>query len=99
MKVHRKYRQKISTPDLLIVTVFLVGCIIIALPHLIYGEEKMSFTITSTVFFDGGEIPAKYTCEGEDLSPPLMWKDMPEGQRVLFLLLMTLTHRIRTTRG
>ena len=27
----------------------------------------------------GGEIPAQYTCDGSDISPPLSWKNVPAG--------------------
>jgi len=33
--------------------------------------------ITSSAFQDGGSIPKKYTCDGEDLSPPLKISDVP----------------------
>ncbi len=37
----------------------------------------MSFTILSSAFGDSAAIPAKYTCEGGDTSPPLAWKGAP----------------------
>lgn len=49
-------------------------------------EEKMVFTLTSEAFTEGGEIPAKYTCEGEDISPPLFWHGIPEGTKSLVLI-------------
>ncbi len=39
----------------------------------------MAFTLTSPAFADGAEIPVDYTCEGADLSPPLDWREPPEG--------------------
>lgn len=42
--------------------------------------------ITSSAFADGGEIPAKYTCEGKDLSPPLAFSGVPEGTKSLALI-------------
>ncbi len=39
----------------------------------------MEIKITSSVFEDGGLIPAKYTCDGADISPPLQWETVPEG--------------------
>ena len=38
------------------------------------GDEKMAITITSPAFKDGQLIPAKYTCDGDDISPPLQWQ-------------------------
>lgn len=52
----------------------------------LFGEDKMALTITSTAFSDGGAIPARYTCEGEDVSPPLMWDGVEENIRSLVLI-------------
>ncbi len=46
----------------------------------------MAFTLTSPAFSDGAEIPVPYTCEGEDISPPLAWSDPPEGTRSFALI-------------
>ncbi len=39
----------------------------------------MGIKITSSAFEDGGLIPLKYTCDGEDISPPLQWDPVPDG--------------------
>ena len=39
----------------------------------------MSIKLTSPAFEDGGMIPGKYTCEGDDVSPQLNWEDIPDG--------------------
>jgi Raf kinase inhibitor-like YbhB/YbcL family protein len=41
------------------------------------GGKPMSFTISSTAFTNGGDIPKKFTCDGADVSPPLSWTDAP----------------------
>lgn len=46
----------------------------------------MSLTITSPVFKDGGEIPAKYTSDGADVSPPLVFSGVPDGTQSLVLI-------------
>lgn len=46
----------------------------------------MALTITSTAFAAGGPIPAKYTCEGQDVSPPLEWTGVPAGAKSLALI-------------
>ncbi len=46
----------------------------------------MALRIYSPAFADGGEIPSKYTCEGEDLAPPLSWEGIPAGARSLVLI-------------
>jgi Raf kinase inhibitor-like YbhB/YbcL family protein len=43
-------------------------------------------TITSTAFAQGGAIPRRHTCDGEDLSPVLDWAGVPAAARSLVLL-------------
>ena len=42
--------------------------------------------VTSNAFEHSASIPKRYTCEGEDLSPPLAWSDVPAGTRSLALI-------------
>ena len=44
------------------------------------------FTITSSAFADGAPIPARHTCDADDLSPPLNWTDPPPGTRSFALI-------------
>ena len=46
----------------------------------------MAIQLTSTAFSDGAMIPIRYTCDGEDLSPPLSWSGLPAGTRSLALI-------------
>jgi Raf kinase inhibitor-like YbhB/YbcL family protein len=46
----------------------------------------MSMTVSSTAFTDGGTIPRRYTCDGENVSPPLRFAGVPSGTRQLALL-------------
>ncbi len=46
----------------------------------------MTFKITSPAFADNAAIPAKYTCEGDDISPPLVWSGVPAGAKSLVLI-------------
>ena len=46
----------------------------------------MSFELTSPAFAHGEPIPRKYTCDGEDISPPLRWSDPPQGTQSLALI-------------
>lgn len=41
----------------------------------------MQFTLESSAFKPHEEIPAKYTCEGDDRSPPLRWQGAPAGTK------------------
>ena len=42
--------------------------------------------MTSAAFHDQGAIPALYTCEGKDISPPLTWSELPAGTKSLALI-------------
>ncbi len=46
----------------------------------------MAMTLTSPSFKEGGEIPRRHTCQGQDLSPALAWADVPAGARTLALV-------------
>lgn len=50
------------------------------------GILRRMLRIVSGAFQDGGEIPTKHTCEGEDLSPALQWSSVPEGTQSLALI-------------
>lgn len=47
----------------------------------------MAFTISSPAFADGGDIPVRHTCDGEDISPRLTWSGTPRGARSLALVM------------
>lgn len=46
----------------------------------------MSLTLTSTAFADGSGIPIMYTCDGDDISPPLSWSGAPPAAKSLVLI-------------
>ncbi len=46
----------------------------------------MSIQLTSSAFADGSPIPSKYTCDGNDVSPPLKWSGVPQGTKSLALI-------------
>ena len=46
----------------------------------------MEIKITSSVFEDGGLIPARHTCDGADMSPPLQWDAVPDGTKSVALI-------------
>jgi Raf kinase inhibitor-like YbhB/YbcL family protein len=43
-------------------------------------------TLSSTAFSQKHEIPSKYTCEGDDVSPPLTWSGVPPVANSLALI-------------
>ena len=46
----------------------------------------MALTLSSPAFSHEGPIPAKYTCEGADRSPPLEWSGAPPGTKCFALI-------------
>ncbi len=42
--------------------------------------------LTSSAFSDGAMIPVRYTCSGDDSSPPLGWSDIPADAKSLALI-------------
>ena len=57
------------------------------------GESSEHFPkevllVSSPVFRTGSKIPALYTCDGADISPPLRWRAVPHGtaEMVLFVI-------------
>jgi hypothetical protein len=42
--------------------------------------------LTSSAFENDETIPTKYTCEGDNVSPPLSWEGVPEEAKVLALV-------------
>ena len=49
------------------------------------GNEAV-IKLTSTAFNEGSAIPAKYTADGQDISPALAWTDIPAGAKTLALI-------------
>lgn len=49
-------------------------------------EEAMPLSLSSPAFRNGERIPAKYTGDGENLSPPLAWSGAPPGTRSFALI-------------
>jgi Raf kinase inhibitor-like YbhB/YbcL family protein len=46
----------------------------------------MALTLQVKGFNDGGSIPKRFTCDGEDLSPALEWSDEPRGTESFALI-------------
>jgi Raf kinase inhibitor-like YbhB/YbcL family protein len=48
--------------------------------------KALDMKIESPAFTDGERIPTQYTCEGEDISPPLSWSNLPARTKSLALI-------------
>jgi Raf kinase inhibitor-like YbhB/YbcL family protein len=50
-------------------------------------SSSSTMTIQSSAFENGTDIPSKYTCDGENVSPPLVFGDVPSEARSLALIM------------
>jgi len=49
-------------------------------------EQQGSLVLQSPAFAPQGAIPAKYSCDGEDVSPPLEWSGAPADTKSFALI-------------
>jgi phosphatidylethanolamine-binding protein (PEBP) family uncharacterized protein len=52
------------------------------------GDPATSFSLASSAFPHQGEIPRRYTCDGDDTSPPLSWSGAPDGTESFALVVV-----------
>ena len=62
------------------------GVVLLGATHYL-GGFAMAFQLQTDAFESDGKIPAQYTCDGENLSPPLMWQGAPSGAKSFALIL------------
>jgi Raf kinase inhibitor-like YbhB/YbcL family protein len=75
-------RRAGALPVLLLVAAALVAC----------GEDPppgaaQDLAVTSPAFGEGEEIPVEFTCDGDDVSPPLLWSGVPDGTAEMAVIL------------
>lgn len=76
-----------------VAVLLMIPCLIIALlvgcksEEQLLKEGEMALELSSSAFQEGGEIPTKYTCEGQDVSPTLTWGEPPAGTQSLALIM------------
>jgi Raf kinase inhibitor-like YbhB/YbcL family protein len=42
-------------------------------------DAQATITVSSEAFAEGDDIPERFTCDGDDVSPPLEWSGEPEA--------------------
>lgn len=52
----------------------------------LHVQAPSTITVTSTAFDEGGAIPTRFTCDGEEVSPPLAWESTSRAPRVWALV-------------
>jgi len=72
------------------VTVTLLALAVVAVVQVAKDKQRHpingSMVLTSSAFEDGEPLPVEYTCDGENVSPPLEWANVPETARALVLI-------------
>lgn len=58
-----------------------------AKPPVVFTEPIHKITLESRAFIEGGTIPRKYTCFGDDISPPLNWDNIPKGTESFVIIM------------
>lgn len=49
-------------------------------------EKGRAMELKSSAFLNNQDIPSKYTCDGADVSPPLIWNNPPNGAKAFALI-------------
>jgi Raf kinase inhibitor-like YbhB/YbcL family protein len=63
------------------------GFSLLAMNHALSGGDRMSIEVTSKAFPRNGSMPGKYSCDGENVSPPLTFSGIPEQAQSLALIM------------
>lgn len=75
----------------IIILVLIAGCTNQSTSYSDEKEKKETqigdLVITSSAFDNGENIPIKYSCDGEEISPPLNFSNIPEGTKSMVLIL------------
>ena len=58
----------------------------LAVPIVPQGAGTMAFTLSSSSFSSGADIPKKFTCDGADVSPALSWTNPSAGTKSFALI-------------
>jgi Raf kinase inhibitor-like YbhB/YbcL family protein len=61
-------------------------CVLMSLKVSVTPAEESGFRLTSVSFQANGDIPARFTCGGEGLSPALAWTGPPAGTQSFVLI-------------
>ena len=84
----RKFLTKSRPRTLKKISALFFASLFVLFVRPIFAEEGgAGMKITSAVFGQNTMIPSKYTCQGEDVSPPLAIEGIPPGTKSLALII------------
>jgi Raf kinase inhibitor-like YbhB/YbcL family protein len=64
-----------------------VATALVVVTNCVAGTDTDTIAMTSPAFVHGGDIPSRFTCDGDDISPELAWKDVPANAKSIALIL------------
>src|SRR5213075_1329035 len=65
----------------------IIPLILAAAPAAAFAHGKpQSLSVTSSAFGSNDAIPAEYTCDGAQMSPPMSWSKVPEDTKSIAIL-------------
>ena len=72
---------------LIIVAIILLSLFVFVFNTVNVGEGNEKMELKSSVFEKNGRIPSKYTCDGENVNPPLIISEVPDNAKSLVLIM------------
>lgn len=63
-----------------------MAIVVLFIAGIVLGREANAMKLESSAFIDEGMVPSKYTCDGNDVSPPLAWSGVPSGTKSFALI-------------
>ena len=69
----------------ILLTIFTLNFLLLSI-NLAFTKEEKKMEITSSAFKHNENIPSKYTCDGDDFSPPLNISNIPEETKSLAII-------------
>lgn len=68
----------------------LTTCIVLFFTHITWGQignaEEVKMNLLSPAFKQNQMLPARFTCQGEDINPPLVIENIPKEAKSLALI-------------
>lgn len=64
-----------------------IFCLFLLLGSFMASTNSSEFLLSSPALTQGKSIPAEYTCDGLDISPPLEWNNTPKGTKSFVLIM------------
>lgn len=87
--IHRLFRWRVWKAALLSLALLAFACACSRSGGQVAPTEQagaMTIRLSSPAFTEGAPIPTRYTCDGENISPPLKWSNVPPGTKSIALI-------------